>query len=113
MTGMNLGIDVIVGQALTDKSAPSVKDMPKFYAIINNKIYDATPTQAINIYTDLTDNTNYTTSSNYGINPINTSYFKTDTYNTKKQFRSTQTKKPQFDMSSNYDNIKFNYQTKE
>lgn len=116
MTGMNLGIDIIVGKPLTAKSVPNVNDMPKFYATINTKIYDATPTKTNATYSNLTsnvNNTSYTNSSSYGIKSINASYFKTDTYDTKHKFTSTQTKTPKFDMSSSYDNINFNYQTKE
>lgn len=113
---MNLGINVIVGQPLTAKSVTNVNDMPKFYGIIDTSIYKSTPTQTNTTYNKLSNiinNPNYSTNLSQKINPINKTYVKTNTYNQKQGFTKNQTQTPIFDMSSNYNKINFNYQTKE
>lgn len=116
MKGINLGINVIVGQPLTAKSVTNFNDMPKFYGIIDTPIYKGTPTQTNTTNKELSNiinNSNYTNNLSQKINPINKTYIKTDTYNQKQQFTNDQTQTPTFDMSSNYNKINFNYQTKE
>jgi hypothetical protein len=111
---MRAGIDIIVGKPLTAKSFLNSNDMPKFYSTTDAKTYTVNPEFTKSEQNNNLTNTDmYSIDSSYGTNPINTIYFKTDTYDTKHKFTSTQTETPKFDMSSSYDNIKFNHQIKE
>jgi hypothetical protein len=106
---LKFGIDVIVGTPVTAASFPNVNDMPKIYSVPPSIIYGTNPIDTKSKYERLDSVKAHNINTNYGTNLLNRTYFKNDTFKKDHKFTSTQTKKPQFDINTSYDNTKFNY----
>lgn len=109
--GLNIGIDVVIGEKISPKSIFNANDMPKIYTSINPLKYEIAQTNL---------NTNYSTQNNSFYNTNNTatysnalisdSYLRTDTHkNPKAEFTPTKISMPEFNSTPSYKNISCSY----